>query len=191
MGVETLAAVSIASTIGGAATSAMGAERSGAAAKARYTYQSGVAQINKQIAEQNADYAIKAGEVSAQRSGMETRAKVGATRVGEAASGLDINTGSKARVISSVEDVGEQNQAVIRSNAAKTAYNYQVQATGLDAESKLDLMAGDDAKQAGDIKAFGSILGGVSSVSSKWLQASSSGMFNSNSRSFDPEEAWT
>jgi len=172
-------AVSIGSSVAGGINSAEGARAKGQAGQDMYNYKAAVAQVNKQIAEQNADYAFKVGEVQAQQSGMKTRAAVGSSRVQGGASGLDVNKGSKAAVTQSVQDVGGFEQAIIRSNASKKAYNYKVEATNLDAQGNLDLMAGVNAKRAGEIDATSSILGTISSVSTKWLGFKNAGVFGS------------
>lgn len=142
-----------------------------------YNYQAGVAQMNAQIAKQNADYATAAGEVTAQESGMQTRFKIGETVAQQGAGGLAVGSGSNARVVSGEQAIGQQDEAIIRSNAARQAYGYDVQAAQDTAQSQIDQFAASNAKTAGDISAFGSILGAAGSVSSKWLTAGQQGVF--------------
>jgi hypothetical protein len=167
----------------GAGVGAFGSWYGGQASKNMYQYQSAVSQINKQISDQNAKYAIAAGETRAQESGMKTRAEIGTTRAIQGASGLDVNRGSAVEVRASEADIGTQSAAVIRSNAAREAYGYKVQGFQYGAQSKIDIMAGKNAAFAGNIGAVSSILGGASSVSSKWLQGSQAGMFGGGSSS--------
>lgn len=161
----------------GAGVSAFGSAQSGAAQQSMYQYQAGVAQINKQIAEQNASYAEASGEVQAQQEGMKTRAEIGQTRATQGASGVDVNRGSAVDVRASEAEIGAENQALTRSNAARVAYGYRVEGAQQEAQSTVDLMAGKQAKTAGDIGAYASLLGGASSVSSKWLQGKQVGLF--------------
>lgn len=177
MGLEVLALASIGATAAGAGVSAYGASQAGEASSKMFNYKAGVAQVNKQIAEQNADYAVRVGETKAQRSGMETRGRLGKIRSIQGASGLDVNKGSAQRVRDSAGDLGRYDASVIRSDAAKRAYGYDVEALGYESQSNLDVMSGDQASKAGKIGAISSILGGVSSVSSKWLQGSQSGIW--------------
>lgn len=142
-----------------------------------YKYQAGVARINEQIAQQNADYARAAGEVEAQRSGMGTRFKIGQERVAQAASGIDAGRGSAVAVRASEQAIGQQDEAMIRANAARRAYGYQVEAVGKEAEARMAETSADAAKTEGYINAFGSLLGTASSVSSKWLQAKQYGVY--------------
>lgn len=153
----------------GSIVNAIGQVFSGQSQGNMYAYQAGVATMNKNIALQNADYARIAGEVSAQESGMKTRAVVGEQKAMQGRSGLDVNRGSLVQVRTSQLEVGAEDEAIIRSNAARKAYGYDVEAAQSEAQSRLYTAASSGAKTAGWIGAAGSILGGASSVSSKWL----------------------
>lgn len=196
--------LSTATTILGAKTQADAGQVQAAAAKqqgiaAAYTgeaqgrtfdYQAAVAQINKKIALQNADYAIASGEVSAQQSGMKTRAQIGQTKAIQGASNLDVNTGSQADVRESEHEVGVADQSTIRTNAARAAYGFTVEALSDDSQSQLDrvsaetsresgrlgVVQADFARQGADLGVKASLLGGATSVASKWTQAYTSGM---------------
>lgn len=174
----TLASISIGGSAAGAGVSAFGSIFKGNADASMYNYKAGVATVNAQIAKQNSDYATFVGEEKAQQEGMKTRAEIGQTKATQGAGNLDVNSGSNLAVRESEQEIGEYSQAVIRSNAAKQAYGYQVEALGDTEEAKLDTFAASNSKTAGDIGAISSILGGASSVSSKWLQASQSGIFS-------------
>src|SRR5712691_9203333 len=87
-------------------------DASAASAQANmYQYQAGVAQINKNIQLQNADYARKAGEVEAQESGMATRFRVGEIKTAQAGKGLDVDSGSAVEVRESQVEVGQFDEA--------------------------------------------------------------------------------
>jgi hypothetical protein len=150
----------------GALSSIMG----GDSQSSMYRYKAGIARQNAQIAKQNADYARKVGEVEAQRKGMETRFEIGQQKVGQAASGLDVNTGSAERVRDSTQAIGAHDQAVIRANSARKAYGYEVEGAQAEAESGMMEAASTSSKKAGYLGAVSSILGGATSVASKWLQ---------------------
>lgn len=153
---------------GGAITGAIGSEAKGQSEAQMYNYQAGVAKVNAQIAKQDANYALEVGGVQGQQAGMRERATIGATRAGFGAS--NVSGGSKNAVIASEIEVGQQNQGIIAANAAKRAYGYEVGAAGDTATAGALGFAAGNAKTAGNIGAVSSILGGVSSVSSKWLQ---------------------
>lgn len=172
-----LTAISLGASALGGATSAVSSIMGGNSQAAQFQYQSGIAAQNALIAKQNANYATAAGEVSAQQSGMKTRFQLGQTTAQQGAGGLAVGSGSNQRVVDSEREVGTEDQALIRSNAAKQAYGYEVTAAQDTAQSQMYTQAASGAKTAGEIGAFGSILGTAGSVSSKWLQASQSGAF--------------
>ncbi len=165
---DPLTLAALGATAGGAAIGAFGKLAQGQSESQMYNYQAGVARVNAQIAKQDANYTLEAGGVQGQEAGMRERATIGATRAGFGAS--NVAGGSKNAVIASEIAVGQQNQGIIAANAAKRAYGFEVGAASDTATAGALDFAGSNAKTAGDIGAVSSILGGVSSVSSKWLQ---------------------
>ena len=178
----TLGTIGIASTLAGGLTSAFGAEKSGAASQQMYDYQAAVAQINSKIDKQNADWAVNQGEQQSVIYGLKEAQTFGAIRTGEAASNVDVNSGSASKVQTSERTVGAIDTTQIRSNAAKVAYDYEVKSTMDLNQSTLDTMAGVNAKTTGDINATSSILGTVGSVASKWLQGSQMGLWGGDTK---------
>lgn len=169
----TWAAIGTAASVAGGAVGVGGALAKGSADKAMYGYQAGVALLNQNIAKQNAAYTRDVGENAAFISGRKTQATIGTEKVDQSASGLDVNSGSALDVRKSTADVGAIDQATIRQNYAKKAYGFEVEAATKGAEAVGDVAAGEQAEKSGRINAASSILGTVSSVSSKWLQGSS------------------
>lgn len=170
-----LTAISLASSAAGAGVGAIGSMQQGAATKASYQYKAAVAGINSTIAKQNEAYAYSAGETEAYQSGLKSRFQAGKIIAAQGASNIDVNSGSNVQVQKSQQLVADIDQEQIRTNAARKAYGYEVEAASATNEATLDTSAGENASRAGKIGALTSILGGVSSVSSKWLTASSSG----------------
>lgn len=171
--VSIMAVVGMGATVAGGLTSAMGSAYQGQAQSNMYTYQAGVADVNKKINLQNADYARATGEVEAQQSGMRTGAQIGTTKAVQGASGLDVNRGSNVQVRDSELAIGQENEGIIRSNAAKKAYGFDVEATQNEAQAGLYRMGADTSKTAAGYKVAGSLISTASSVASKWTQASS------------------
>jgi len=66
--------------------------------------------------------------------------------------------------------MGMLDALTIRSDAAKKAWSDEVQATSQDAQSKLDMMESEQAKDAGDIGAIGSLLSGASTVGGNYFK---------------------
>lgn len=170
--------VGLGSTILGGETSAKGAAEQGIAQLKQNYYQAGIAQFNANVARQNADYERNRGEQEAQQYGIAGAQKMGAITAAQGASGLDVNTGSAAAVRAGEARVQAMDLTQIRSNAAKAAYNYDVEAQGFENQSALYTMAGTNAVDAANINVESSIIGTASSVASKWSQGSQVGLFN-------------
>jgi hypothetical protein len=162
-------------------------------------YQAGVATINKSIAEGNATYAREVGEVEAQQSGMKSRSDLGAMKVAQGASGLDVNYGSSVDVRESMIELGYYSEGVVRSDAARKAYGFEVEATQDQAQADIyrytaqqnEAQAANAVQGAGiveealpmeqqamaladkakSIQIAGSIASTTASVASKWIEA--------------------
>jgi hypothetical protein len=174
-----LVASMAASTIG-AGVGAYGAIESGEAASASASYQAQVAANDAQIADQNAQYATAAGNAQASQQQLKTAAQIGAIRAAQAANGLDVNSGSDLDVQSSAKELGELDTLTIQNNAARQAYGYETQSMSYTAQSGLDTAQSGQALTAGTIGGVGSILGGVSSVGSQYMNYQLLGALNSN-----------
>lgn len=170
-------------TIVGGLTSAFGEFQRGIDEQRMYDYQAGVARLNAQIAYQNATYATQVGEIRAQNAGLAEAQLMGRIKVAQAGSGLDVNSGSTAAVRASQRLVSGLDVATIRSEAAKTAYNYEVQGVQFGAQAQLDTLAGQNARTSGMIGAASSIVGAASSVSSEWLRGSQLGIWGGGTSS--------
>jgi hypothetical protein len=170
----TLLAVSLGASVAGGVTTAMGKGFESKAQSNMYQYQAGMAQINKQIDEQNAAYARSGGEVEAQKSGMRSRFQLGGIKVTKAAGNIDVNSGSAREVQDSQEAIGQHDQSIIRSNAARQAYGYDVEAAGHKAQVGMYGMASENALTTGKIGVAGSLISTAGSVANKWYGASSS-----------------
>lgn len=174
-----LGEVGIGSTLIGGITSAVSGFVQGEAQKQMYDYQAGIARLNAQIAQQNSDYTLNVGEAQAQRAGLAGGQRMGEIRAAQGASGLDVNSGSAKQVQTSQKQLTQTDVASIRSTAAKTAYNYRVQATGLTAQANLDTVAGQNARTAGMLNAGSSLISTATSVSNEWLRGSQLGLWDS------------
>lgn len=162
----------------GAGTSAMGSIKGGqaAAGQAREqgrmnAYQAQVARNNAIIAEQNAQRAEVVAAASAEAKSLEGAARLGAVKVGQAASGVDVNTGSALDVQVGQRMLNKLDTETVFSNELLKAYGYRTQAANATAEA--DLLryraagAGkraSDAETAGYLKAAGTLLSSASSL---------------------------
>jgi hypothetical protein len=163
-----MATMSLGATAAGGITGAVGGLMKGSSESAMYGYQAGVAQLNAKIARQNAAYEVALGEQQAQTQGMKTRATISQTRANQGAGGLDVNSGSNVQVQSSEAELGSYDQALIRNNAARRAYGFEVKATEAEAQANLDTMAASTSRTAGYLDAFTSVLGSAASFGTKF-----------------------
>lgn len=175
MGIETLAVGSLIASGAGAGVSAFGASEKADAESSMYGYKAGVARNNAIIAERNAVAATEAGISKAQTNDMKTRATVGGQVVAQAANGLDVGSGTNVAIRESAKDLGRLDTLTILNNAAKNAAGFRAQGMNFTAEGLLDDSAAKNAQTAGEYSVATSLLGGASSVSSKWLGYQQSG----------------
>lgn len=179
-------ASSAASGVGGIFSSLMG----GGAKADAYKYQSSMALYNAQIAKQNQKYALDVGEQQAERQGIAGAAQAGQIKAAQGASGVDVNSGSAKDVQSSQHLVSQMDLNTIREKAAKTAYDFSVQATNYENQAKGYNKAASNARTEGVLGAVSSFIGTVGSVSSKWMQGQQLGMWGkggTSSGSFGPD----
>lgn len=174
----TIGMIGMGSSLAGGLLSSFGAHDAGQRQQQMYNYQAQVAQINAGIDRQNAEYALNRGEQEAQKFGIQAGQQRGQIIAHQGASNIAVGSGSNAEVVRSQDLLTRMDLTQIRSNAAKTAYDYNVKATMDTNQATLDTMAGQNAAIAGDINAASSLLGTAGSVSDKWLKGRQSGMWS-------------
>lgn len=176
MGMEALATVSLGTGVGSTLLGITGARASSDAQAQAANYQAAVARNNQIIAEGYADRATMTGYTKAEQQDYKTRAILGTAKATQAASGVDVNSGSPLAVRESIAEIGELDKETIMYNAQNEAYGYKVKGAGFGADAQLDKMKADNAITAGDYAVTSSLLSGASSVSSKWLGYQQKGM---------------
>ncbi|MFZ0931951.1 MAG: hypothetical protein WAN11_25355 [Syntrophobacteraceae bacterium] len=159
-------ALSVASLV----ASAGGAIMQGYAQSQSADYNAQVAQNNQIIANQNAGIALQQGQRQEEAKRIQTGEMIGGIKAGEAASGVNPNTGSALNVRSSAAETGQLDALTIRYNANMTARNDTYQGAMYGSQAAM-------YSAAGNWDIANSILGGASSVSNKWLQYNQMGVF--------------
>ena len=167
-----LPAISAIAGVAGAATSAYGALYQGAAAKETASYQAQVAANNAIIANQNAQYAVAAGQQQAEAVSLKGSAQAGKVKAGLAANNIDVNTGSARNVQVSQAETNQLDTETVLNNAELTAYGYRTAATGYTAESGLLTTQATEAPVGAALSAGGGLLANASSVGLKWSGSS-------------------
>lgn len=148
-------------SLAGTGISAISSMRQGQASEASARYNAQVAQNNAKIAQQNMNYAAAEGNQAVARQQMENRAKMGAIKAGQGASGVDVTSPSFVDVRSSARETGQLSAIDIRNAAVRKAYGYKTQEADFKAEAQMELAEGKAAGQAGKIDAASTLLGGV------------------------------
>lgn len=150
MGIDPVSMAVMGLTAAGTGMKVFGSLRQGNANAAAYNYQAQVAEFNKQMAERE-------GVIDSHTMGLKTRAKGGEIKARQAASGVDVNTGSNVEVQAANRQLGMLDVLTIRSNAARRAFGYRL-------NKEQALAASKNAKTAGRIDAVTSLLSGAKSI---------------------------
>jgi len=165
----TAAAASIATTtlaIGSVALSAgfgaYSASQQASAQKQANDYQAAVARNNATIASQQRSDAIQRGEIDAQTAMRAQASVLGSQRASLAANGVDLGQGSALDQLASTKFLGAMDVNTIQSNAARTAWGYDVQNMNDNAGATLSKWQADSINPAG----VGAMAGGQSILSS-------------------------
>ena len=177
MGIETLAIASLAATAIGAGVSAVGSIKQGQAANQAAQYQSEVATQNAQYAAMKAQWTAEAGREQENEQGRKDRAVGGAIKAQQAASGVDVNTGSALDVQSSADQLGQLSRLNIRTNTARDVYGYRTQGANYAADAQALKAQRRNDLTAGWLGAAGSLLGGASSVGTRYADWQQQGIF--------------
>lgn len=124
--------------------------------------QARIAKQNAEVAARNAELTMQAGENDAFALGLKNRAQMGAIKAEQAASGLDLSSGSAEAVRDSQAALGLYDAMQTRSNAAREAFGYKVKETDLKNEARLARNRGNAAMIGAALGAASSLAGGVS-----------------------------
>lgn len=175
----TLAVVSMGASAGGGILSAFGAAKGGNATADMYAYQAGIADMRRRIALQNRDFALQEGGEAGVRYGLKARYEAGKIRAAQSASGIDMGSGSPVKVREGQRMITEMDTKTIAENTARRAYGFETQAATEAEQGRLYSKAADSTRSSIPLKVMSSLLSSATSVSSKWLQGSQSGLFGS------------
>lgn len=156
--------------VGGSVLGAAGKLQQGQAAADAANYQAQVYENNKTIALQNSDWALQAGTSKEVAQDMRGRATGATLKARQAAGGVDVNTGSSKQVQDAQGALASLDALTIRSNTAREAYGYEVEATSDEAKSQLSKMEASNAQTAGEIGAASSLLSGISSAGGRYAK---------------------
>jgi len=164
------AAASLAVTSIGVGVSAYGAHQQGQAAKKAGAYNAQIAENNRVIAEQNAEYANRAGIAKAEQESLKGRVALGKIKAAQGASGVNIGSPSSTDVQEGAREANVLDVANVIQNAQLQAYGYKSQATNFQAQGQLAMLEGENAASAANTKALGTLLSGAGSVGGSYAK---------------------
>ena len=158
-------AVAATAAVASAGLSAYSAYEQADAQKKTLNYQSQVAANNATIDLQQRSSSIQQGQLEAQQAQLHQAQILGAQRASLAANGIDLTQGSAQDLLTSTKFLGAQDVNTIQSNAARTAWGYDVQAMNDTSTSNLTKWQADSISPIGSALMTGtnSLLGSVSS----------------------------
>jgi len=173
------ASLAIASMVAGVAGSAM----SGYSQYQSAQYNAAVARNNETIAKQNANISLTQGTQQEENQRLKTGSKINAALAQQAASGINPNSGSALDVRTSAAQLGELDALTIRQNYNQKNLDYTNQANAYASQASLD-------EAQGNWGVASSILGGASSVSDKWLNYQTKGVFGNSGYTGNAGSNW-
>lgn len=159
----------------GTVSSAEGQLQAGRAQQANASYQAQVVRNNAVTANQNAAYAAQAGSEAATTESLRGAAKLSRMKVAQAASGVDVNSGSAVDVRATEAETNKLDTLTTAHNAILKALGYRTEASNEEAQADLYQNESAQAMPAAEMAATGSLLGGASSLGFKWAQLNPKG----------------
>jgi len=147
---------------------AYGSIQEGQAAQDQSKYQAAVARNNAIIGEQKAKDAEHRGSIAERQQNLKTQQAVASQRANAAARGVLVDEGSSLIISQDIAEAGQMDALTTRSNAAREAYAYRLEGQGFQSQADLFRASGENASTVGQLNATQSLIGGATSVASKW-----------------------
>jgi hypothetical protein len=139
-------------------------QRAGEAERRAAYSQADLAEYNAAVAEIQAKDAQTRGKIEADRFRARTRVFIGEQRAGIAATNVDVGFGSAVDVQADTAFLGELDALTIRTNAAREAWGFRVEATDLRKRAQIARLEGDAAAEAGGIRRSASRWGAAGTI---------------------------
>lgn len=173
---QALAIASVVSTVVGTVSKAQGQKAAGKAQAENARFRAGVARNNKILADRASADATLRGESDARLQEQRTRQLIGRQRAILAANGIVVDQDSALDITEDTASIGAMDAETIRRNAAREALNFDAQGANFVAQSQLLENEGNSSASAGRRESFGTVLGGIGSVATKWKSFSDLGV---------------
>lgn len=169
--------ISLGATLAGGVVSAMGAQQQAQAQADAARYQAQVARNNQLMAQRNAEYVRQKSEIDTLNQDLQNRERQGKIKAAMGASGFAIDSGTNNRIIGDAASLGRLDTLTVRNNADRSAYNFDVEASNEEASAGMYDQQAANAKKAGNLAMFSSLLGTATSFGEKWGSYKAAGAF--------------
>lgn len=153
-------------SLGGAATSAIGAYSTASSQRTQYLSQADMAEVNARIAERGAQQELRRGEQEVGMLTLQAGQLKGRQRAVMAANGIDLSVGSAQETLDTTDLYKNVDVTTATVNAINSAWGRRSEATNYRMQA---LMARTNAKTANPWgSAFTSLLGSAGNVAKSW-----------------------
>lgn len=136
-----------------------GAGAQASAMRSKAEYDANTFEINRRLAEFEAEDAIRRGGRAANQKKKETKQVIGSQRAALAAQGIEIDSGSAADIQESTAAIGAMDAITIKNNAYREAYGLKTQALNFGSQAAFSRISGEASARntllAGGISALG------------------------------------
>lgn len=132
-------------------------------------YRARVADMNRKIAEENANRSINRSQIEAQEQDVMTLAMLGEQTAAQASSGISLGSRSFGQVRQNARLLGRLDALNVRQAGEVEAYNYRTDAENFRAEAGAARMDATSSLIGGFLNAGSSLIGGAGKTGSKSL----------------------
>lgn len=139
-------------------------------------YQARVASNNADIAAQEAKDYTAAGTFEAGRRQIQTAETIGAEKTTTAGNNIDVGSGTPAAIRDATQRVGDLDAAMIRYNAARSAYGANLQASNYRSQATMGALSTGFNAIGGGLKTYSSFLSGSTALENQRLLMKQTGV---------------
>ena len=135
---------------------------------AAYNSQAEANEANARISREQAQDAIERGQEEEEKQRQKAARFKAGQKAAFAASGVDTTDGTPLDVLTDTAFASEVNAANIRYNAGQEALGFRRQANNYLYEAGADRAAASNAKSAGRMQMFSTLIGGATTMADRW-----------------------
>ena len=146
-------------------------ERSGKAQRAVSESQAALSDYNAGVAELQGKDAVEIGAENESRFRTQVRGMIGTQRAVQAGGNIDVNFGSSVDVQADTAFLGEMDALQIRTNAARQAWGYKVEAFNYASGAAIQRKEGANNELAAFARARGTRAAGSAAATSNYIGA--------------------